>query len=387
MEKTPLFLLFLGHLWVDASQGILPVVLPKLREVLELNYFQVGLVMTVLNISASVIQPIFGHIADRFRSGWFIPWGLVWTALTMGLLGWAPDFVSILILVGLAGLGTAAFHPRAMMAVFWVSGMRRGLGQAIFATGGNAGFALGPVVGGFLVLGFGIHATIGLLVPGILLALVMIFYPGEALRREAKKSDGTSMMQTRATNPIHWVSLVLVCLIVTLRSWVYISFMTYLPMFWQVHGIDLGKGSLMLTVFLGAGAAAGLYGGHLSDRLGRRGVIVVSMLLYPLFASLMLLGDGVRLWFLAAAAGATLLCSFSVTVVLTQELLPGHLGLASGLTLGLGFGTGGLGTALSGWMADGLGLTETMWVLALVPASASLFAAFIKAEPSTQKPQ
>ena len=386
MQKIPLFLLFLGHIWVDASQGILPVVLPKLKELLDLNYFQVGLVMTVLNLTASVVQPVFGYIADRFRSGWFIPWGLIWTAVTMGMIGWAPGYISILILVGLAGLGTAAFHPRAMMAVFWVSGMRKGLGQAIFATGGNAGFALGPIVGSFLVLGFGIHATIGLVIPGILLALVIIFYPGDSLRREVTKSGGASELKTQATHPIDWVSLVLVCLIVTLRSWVYVSFMTYLPMFWETQGILLGKGSLLLTVFLGTGAAAGLYGGHLSDRLGPRGVIIVSMLLYPLFASLMLLGDGVWLWFLVAASGAALLCSFSVTVILAQGLLPGNLGLASGLILGLGFGTGGLGTALSGWMADVIGLTNAMWVLALVPVMSSLLAAFTKTPPSSRKP-
>jgi FSR family fosmidomycin resistance protein-like MFS transporter len=386
MQKIPLFLLFLGHIWVDASQGILPVVLPKLKEILELNYFQVGLVMTVLNLTASVIQPVFGYIADRFRTGWFIPWGVIWTAVTMGMIGWAPGYISILILVGLAGLGAAAFHPRAMMAVFWVSGMRKGLGQAIFATGGNTGFALGPIVGSFLVLGFGIHATVGLVIPGVLLALVIIFYPGDALRREATKSGGTSELQNQATNPIDWVSLVLVCLIVTLRSWVYVSFMTYLPMFWETQGILLGKGSLLLTVFLGAGAAAGLYGGHLSDRLGPRGVIIVSMLLYPLFASLMLLGNGAWLWFIVGASGAALLCSFSVTVILTQGLLPGHLGLASGLTLGLGFGMGGLGVALSGWMADAIGLTNTMWVLALVPVISSLLAALVKTPPSTRKP-
>ena len=386
MEKIPLFIIFLGHIWVDASQGILPVVLPKLKELLDLNYFQVGLVMTVLNLTASVVQPVFGYIADRFRSGWFIPWGLIWTAVTMGMIGWAPGYISILILVGLAGFGAAAFHPRAMMAVFWVSGMRKGLGQAIFATGGNTGFALGPIVGSFLVLGFGIHATVGLVIPGVLLALVIIFYPGDSLRREATKSGGAFELQTQATHPIDWVSLVLVCLIVTLRSWVYISFMTYLPMFWETQGILLGKGSLLLTVFLGTGAAAGLYGGHLSDRLGPRGVIIVSMLLYPLFASLMLLGNGVWLWFLVAASGAALLCSFSVTVILAQGLLPGRLGLASGLILGLGFGTGGLGTALSGWMADEIGLTNAMWVLALVPVMSSLLAAFIKTQPPSRKP-
>ncbi len=377
MEKIPILLMFLGHIWVDASQGILPVVLPKLKETLDLNYFQVGLVVTVLNLTSSVIQPVFGYISDRLRTGWFVPVGILWTACMMGLLGLAPGYRSILLLVGFAGLGTAAFHPRAMMVVNLVSGSRKGLGAAIFSTGGNLGFALGPMVGSLLVLGFGLHATIGLLGPGVLMALAIFLYPGDFLKREAprrekaKSGDGGSQS-------VLWGSLTLTCLVVTLRSWGYLSSITYLPLFMQEQGLPLKTGGLMLTVFLAAGAGAGLYGGHLSDRVGRRLVIIVSLLLYPVFMSLMILSSGPVLWLLAAASGASLLASFSVTIVLAQELLPRNLGLASGLILGLGFGMGGLGAAVSGWIADMIGLYKTMWFLALVPALGSVVAAFIQ---------
>lgn len=377
MEKIPLLLMFLGHIWVDASQGILPVVLPKLKEALALSYFQVGLVVTVLNITSSVIQPIFGYLADRMRTGWFVPAGLLWTALMMGVIGWAPSYLSVVLLVGFAGLGTAAFHPRAMMVVYHVSASRKGFGTAVFSTGGNIGFALGPMVGSLLVLGFGLHATIGLLGPGALLALLIFFWPGDFLRREAP-AKGKASAGGEGPYSILWGSLILTCLIVTLRSWVYISFITYLPMFLQEQGLHLKTGSLVLTVFLAAGAAAGLYGGHLSDRVGRRLVIIVSMLLYPVFMSLMILSSGPILWVLAAASGAALLASFSVTIVLAQEILPRNLGLASGLILGLGFGTGGLGTAVSGWIADAVGLYKTIWVLALVPVLGSVLGAFIR---------
>lgn len=377
MEKIPLLLMFLGHIWVDASQGILPVVLPKLKEALALSYFQVGLVVTVLNITSSVIQPIFGYLADRMRTGWFVPAGILWTALMMGVIGWAPSYLSVVLLVGFAGLGTAAFHPRAMMVVYHVSASRKGFGTAVFSTGGNIGFALGPMVGSLLVLGFGLHATIGLLGPGALLALLIFFWPGDFLRREAP-AKGKASAGGEGPYSILWGSLILTCLIVTLRSWVYISFITYLPMFLQEQGLHLKTGSLMLTVFLAAGAAAGLYGGHLSDRVGRRLVIIVSMLLYPVFMSLMILSSGPILWVLAAASGAALLASFSVTIVLAQEILPRNLGLASGLILGLGFGTGGLGTAVSGWIADAVGLYKTIWVLALVPVLGSVLGAFIR---------
>jgi len=381
MEKIPLLLMFLGHVWVDASQGILPVVLAKLKDLFSLSYFQVGLAMTVLNLTASVVQPIFGHISDRLRTGWFVPVGILWTALAMGLLGWAPSYVVAVLLVGLAGLGLAAFHPRAMMVVYLVSDWRRGLGAAVFTTGGNLGFALGPVVGSFLVIGFGLHATLGVLVPGVLLFLIIFFYPGDFLRREAVDGDKSQRNPQEMPYAIPWGPLIAVCLIVTLRSWVYMSLITYLPMFLLTQGIHLKTGSLMLAVFLASGAAAGLCGGHLSDLIGRRIVIAVSLLIYPLLASLLILCKGPLQWLMAGASGAALLASFSVTVVVAQELLPRHLGLASGLILGLGFGAGGLGTALSGHLADRLGLPDAVWVLAFVPLLGVLLTALIKPKP------
>jgi FSR family fosmidomycin resistance protein-like MFS transporter len=182
----------------------------------------------------------------------------------------------------------------------------------------------------------------------------------------------------RALRNIPWGALIAVCLIVTLRSWVYISFLTYLPMFFQTQGIQLKTGSLLLTVFLVGGAAAGLYGGHLSDKVGRRRVIVVSMLIYPILASLMIMCKGGWVWLLAGTSGAALLASFAVTIVVAQELMPQFVGLASGLILGLGFGTGGLGTAFSGFLADTFGLYQVMWILALAPVLGAFLAVFIR---------
>ena len=369
--------MFLGHVAVDTSQGTLPVVLAKLKDVFELNYFQVGVMMLLLNLTSSVIQPVFGLISDRFRTGWFVPVGILWTALAMGLVGWSPSYAVAAMLVGLAGLGTAAFHPRAMMAVYLVSGFKRGLGAAIFSTGGNLGFALGPVVGSLLVLGIGLHATLWLIPPSILLVLAIILYPGDFLRRESSKKQQSAVTDT-GVQGIPWGSLIALCVIVTLRSWVYMSTITYLPLLFQSRGIQLASGSLILTLFLACGAVAGLYGGHLSDKAGRKSVIVGSSLVFPVLAAMMLMVKGPWIWLFAGCAGAALLASFSVTIVLAQELLPNNLGLASGLILGLGFGTGGLGTAISGYFADIFGLYQTFWVLALVPLLSVALVGFIK---------
>lgn len=386
MEKIPILLIFLGHLWVDTSQGILPIALVKLKELFDMNYFQMGLVTAILNISSSVIQPFFGYISDRYRLGWFLPYGILWTAVSMGLLGWAPSYGVLLLLVGLAGLGTAAFHPRGMMTVNLLSGSRKGFGAAIFSTGGNLGFALGPVIGGFLVLSLGLRSTIALIPPGILITLAILLYRRDLLHLDSAhaKSAGAA---GESLPPIPWVQLGLICLVITFRTWVSMSCITYLPIFLHGEGVPLESASLMLTGFLAFGAAAGLFGGHLSDRMGRKGVIIVTMLIFPVFASLMMLTRGPWLWVFTFASGAALMASFAVTVVLAQDLLPRRLGLASGLTLGFGFGMGGVGVALSGRIADSIGLHNTMWILVFVPVLGSIVTAFIKQAKKESMPQ
>jgi FSR family fosmidomycin resistance protein-like MFS transporter len=380
MEFGPVFLMFLGHVFVDTSQGTLPIVLTRLKDVFELNYFQIGMMMMVLNLTSSVIQPVFGLISDKFRTGWFVPAGILWTAVAMGLVGWAPNYLTALLLVGCAGIGTAAFHPRAMMAVYLVSGNKRGLAAAIFSTGGNLGFALGPLLGSLLVVGYGLHATVSIIPVGFLLFLVVLFYPSDFLRQGGKKKAVAASDDPKG-RMIPWIPLIAVCLIVVLRSWVYMSSITYLPLLFQDRGVALTSGSMILTLFLASGAVAGLFGGHLSDVFGRRSVIIFTGFIYPLLAAGMLKTGGPLMWIFAGASGAALLASFSVTIVLAQELLPGYLGLASGLILGLGFGTGGLGTAVTGFLADIFGLNNAFWLLAFVPLLGAFLAFAIKKKP------
>jgi FSR family fosmidomycin resistance protein-like MFS transporter len=371
MYKNVILLMFLGHVWVDTTQGVLPIVLTQFKDIFNLSYLQVGVLMMVLNLTSSVIQPIFGYISDRYNLGWFIPAGVLWTSITLGILGWAPNYPVAIILVALSGLGTAAFHPRAMMAVFLASGSRRGLGTAIFSTGGNIGFALGPLVASVIVLGFGLAYTPVLIVPGTLLFLAILMYSPRIPQAQPRPAGSTTAEPLPGLNTLPWVALIAVFLIITFRSWVYISFITYLPMLLENRGVPLPTGGVLLTVFLVGGALAGLYGGHLSDRFGRLRVIFFSMIIYPILAGFMLVSEGLWLWILTGLSGAALLASFSVTIVLTQELMPGRLGLASGLALGLGFGTGGLGSALTGFLADTFSLYTAAWVLAIAPAAAA----------------
>lgn len=372
MKKLPLFLIMAGHLVVDLSQNILPVILPIQKAAFNLTYSQAGLVATMLNVTSSMIQPIFGLISDRWKTDWFIGLGILWTALLMGLSGLAPTYPLLLLSVTLAGFGTAAFHPRASMTANYLSGARRGLGMAIYTLGGNLGFALGPIFAAFLVLRWGVGSTAWLLAFGLPISLILYLSRGEiAISPPPRTSTGRSGKMRWAQIP--WVELGALTLVVALRSWTYQGFIIYLPLLLQTKGINLSVGSRLLFVFLISGAIAGLVGGHLSDLVGRKKVIAGSLLLFSPLMLLALRASGLWVPVFLALSGTMLLAGFSVIIVFAQEMMPGNVGLASGLMLGLAFGTGGIGVFLSGLMADSIGLGKSMTILALMP----LFAGFL----------
>jgi FSR family fosmidomycin resistance protein-like MFS transporter len=231
---------------------------------------------------------------------------------------------------------------------------------------------------------FGLSGTVAVIVPGLLMAAVMY----------ACRDTFVAPSWARAIDvfspaaPIPWGRLTTLCAVITLRSWGYSGLITFIPLLVREQGVSLQVAGWSLFVFLFFGAMGGLLGGHLSDRVGRHRVIATSLLVFPLLMAVALTIRGPLQWLFLAIAGATLLASFSVTVVFAQELLPRRLGLASGLTLGLAFGAGGVGVGLSGFLADALGLRTSVWILLALPGIAGLLAStFSPARPAVQASQ
>lgn len=370
MRRLAIVLAVLGHTVVDASQNILPVVLPLLVERFQLSYSQVGVAAALLNLSSSFIQPVFGWVSDRWSTRWFMWVGIAWTGVLMGCVGLVPNYLSLLILVVLTGVGTAAFHPIASMAVALASGNQRGLGMSLFSAGGNLGFAIGPVMAAWLMARFGLPGTLAVVVPGLLTAAAIYGWREEFISPPHTRGQRTAF----SNDPIPWGRLSTLSALITLRSWGYSGLITFIPLLLHEQGVSLQIAGRALFVFLFFGALGGMLGGHLSDRVGRHQVIATSLLAFPILMGIALLTTGFVQWFLLAIAGAMLLASFSVTVVFAQDLLPHHLGLASGLTLGLAFGAGGVGVGLSGFLADALGLRASVWILLALPGIAGLLA-------------
>jgi FSR family fosmidomycin resistance protein-like MFS transporter len=256
------------------------------------------------------------------------------------------------------------------MAAAYASGAQRGLGMSFFSAGGNLGFAIGPILMTWLLGWFDLRGTLFLGVMALAAAALIHVYRGEievpaGLGTRRQSADGGQVPRGR---------LLALCGLIALRSWGSSGLVIFIPLYLVQQGMALPLTGRALFVFLFFGAFGGMLGGHLSDRVGRQQVIAGSLLCFPGLMAAALLVPGAARWFLLALAGMALLASFSVTVVFAQELLPRHVGLASGLTFGLSFGMGGLGVWVSGVVADLLGLAASIWILVLLPGIGGMVA-------------
>ena len=354
-----------GHLLTDVAQGSVPALLPFLIVERHLSYASVAALVLAATISSSIIQPLFGHISDRRSLPWLMPLGPALGGLGIALAGLAPNYGLTFAAIVLSGIGVAAFHPEGSRFANYASGARRASGMSLFSVGGNIGFALGPVLVTPLVLAFGLHGTVFLLVPTWLMAGVLV---AELPRLRRFRTDLVAGRVRPSEQPAAWGAFTILAGVIALRSFVYFGLVTFIPLYY-VADLHAGKaaGNAALAAMLLGGAAGTLIGGPLADRFGRRAVLVGSMLVLPPLVLAFLLSGPVIAVVFAALAGAATIATFAVTIVMGQELLPGRLGVAAGVTIGLSIGLGGVGAPLLGLFADAHGLRATFEVIAGLP--------------------
>ncbi|MGB3634605.1 MAG: MFS transporter [Rubrobacteraceae bacterium] len=355
-----------GHLFTDVNQGAVAALIPFLISERGLSLAAAGTLVLAATVSSSIVQPLFGIFSDRQPIPALMPLGLLMAGVGIALVGVAPSYPLILLCVVFSGIGVAAFHPEAARFANYVSGSRRARGMSFFSVGGNAGFALGPVLTTPLVLLFGLPGTLFLVVPAALMAAVL--FVEMPRMRGFQPIVAESEDEQPATMPEHWGPFARMIGVVTIRSFVYFGLVTFVATYYaQVLGTSTARGNTALAIMLFAGAIGTLTMGPLADRFGRRVVLGGSMLLLPPLILGFTLAGPLTGMVLLALIGASTIGTFGVTVVMGQEYLPGRIGLAAGITMGLSIGLGGLGAPILGFLADARGLPFMMLVVATLP--------------------
>jgi FSR family fosmidomycin resistance protein-like MFS transporter len=365
VDRRAMATLSAGHLFTDVAQGSIPALLPFMISRHHLSYAAASTLVLAATISSSVIQPVFGHLSDRRSFPWLMPLGPALGGLGVALAGLAPSYALTFAAIVLSGVGVAAFHPEGSRFANYVSGARRASGMSLFSVGGNVGFALGPVLVTPLVLVFGLSGAALIILPTSLMALILL---RELPRLREFRTDVESGHVRSSDQVDHWGPFALLGGVIALRSFVYFGLVTFIPLYYVgVLHASKATGNAALAAMLIGGAVGTLIGGPLADRVGRRAVLVGSMLvLPPLIVGFIVSGTVLAIVF-AALAGAATIATFAVTIVMGQEYLPGRLGVSAGVTIGLSIGLGGVGAPLLGLLADAHGLRTTFIVIAALP--------------------
>jgi FSR family fosmidomycin resistance protein-like MFS transporter len=368
LDRRSLGLLGSGHLCVDLCQGAVPALLPFLAAERGYSYAALGALVLFSTIGSSIVQPLFGLLSDRVARPWLLPLGLAMAGTGIALAGPAPSYGLTALAVVVSGLGVAAFHPEGAKFAGLASRERQGRGMSLFSVGGNAGFALGPLLTTPLVLVFGLSGTLALgLLP--LAAAVLI---ASALPR-LRALERAVAAEPEQGGRDDWGAFGRLGGMIALRSGVYFGLQAFIPAYFVAElSTSEAAGNAALTLMLAAGAVGTLVGGVLVDRFGARTVLVATqVVLVPLLLVLPLVGTA-GATALLALIGFTTIASFSITIVLGQAYLPSRMGLASGVTLGLAIGLGGVAATGLGLVADAAGLEAVLWTIAALPVPALL---------------
>lgn len=361
------------HLLNDSLQAVIPAMFPILEKDLGLSFTQLGLIAFALNMVASVLQPVIGFASDKKPMPYALPLGMVFSFIGIAGLAFAPEYWLILLSVIFLGFGSAVFHPEGSRVSYMAAGSRRGLSQSIYQVGGNSGQALAPLISAFILVPLGQRgAALFLFVAALgifILSKISAWYKAQLERDKLEKVKKAVLSSLPPlTKKQVGTALTLLLLIIFARTF-YITTITSFYIFHLMdnYGVTIQQGQMFIFLFLGIGAFGTFFGGPLADRIGRKRVIVLSLIV-PIPLALVL--PYVALPIVAvilSILGFFLMLSFSVMVVYAQELVPSRIGTMSGLTVGLAFGMGAIGAVAIGVLMDSIGVYETMIIISVLP--------------------
>ncbi|RDS80926.1 MFS transporter [Dyella psychrodurans] len=358
-----------SHLLNDMIQSLILAIYPILKSGFHLTFGQIGLITLTYQVTASLLQPLVGTITDRKPMPYSLPVGMSFTLCGLLLLAVAPNFEVLLLAAALVGTGSSVFHPESSRVARLASGGQHGLAQSLFQVGGNAGSSLGPLLAAWIIVPHG-QGSVAWFSLAALLAIVVLLQVGRWYRLHhvsRSKVVRHATVETLSRNKVI-MSLSILGLLIFSKYFYLASISSYFT-FYLIHtfGISVQSAQVHLFVFLFAVAAGSLIGGPIGDRVGRKWVIWVSILGVAPFT--LALPHANLFWtsVLSVMIGLILASAFSAILVYAQELIPGRVGMISGLFFGFAFGMGGIGAAVLGQVADARGIDYVYSLCAYLP--------------------
>ena len=359
----------IGHLLNDTVQSLIPAIYPILKNSFHLDFGQIGLITLTYQLTASLLQPFVGLYTDRRPHPFSLPLGMAITLTGLLNLAFAQSYSMLIFASALVGLGSSIFHPEASRVARMASGGKHGLAQSVFQVGGNAGSSLGPLLAAYIVLPHGQHSiawvSIATICGIVLLTWVSFWYREHPARKvaSAKKDERAFPRRT-----ILFAMAILIALIFS--KFFYLASISSYYTFYLISKfhISVKDSQLYLFVFLGAAAIGTIVGGPVGDRIGRKPVIWASILGVLPFTILLPYANLFWTAILTLIIGVVIASAFTAILVYAQELMPGNVGLVSGLFFGFAFGMGGIGAAVLGQVADAKGINFVYHLCSFLPA-------------------
>lgn len=359
-----------SHLLNDMIQSLILAIYPLLQAEFSLSFAQIGLITLTYQLTASLLQPLIGLYTDKHPQPYSLPIGMGFTLSGILLLAVATTFPVVLLAAALVGTGSSVFHPESSRVARMASGGRHGLAQSVFQVGGNFGSALGPLLAAILIAPYG-KGNVGWFSLAALLAIVVLLQVSKWYQQQQKMTHGKIVKVSSAkVLPKKTVISTLVILMVLIFSkYFYLTSISSYYTFYLMHkfGVSVQNAQIHLFAFLFAVAAGTIIGGPLGDRIGRKYVIWGSILGIAPFTLILPYASLYWTGVLTVIIGVILASAFSAILVYAQELIPGKVGMVSGLFFGFAFGMGGLGAAVLGYVADLTSIELVYQICAFLP--------------------
>ena len=370
INRKAIFALFLVHFIGDFFQSFIRPLLPVMANKFELSLAQVGLITGIATFMAFLIQPLFGYLADRYATRLILLIGSFAGAICIPMVGLAPYFWIVLLLIGLGSISSAVYHPTAAGMVSVYAGRRTGLAMSLFGLGGILGFTLGPIVCSGYVTFMGLRRLPILTVFGLLVFMILFIMIPTADVDDHHHSDFFNTLKESLGEA--WKPVLLVWSIAFSRAFVEQSFLTFIPVLTAAEGYSLVSVGGIVSLFTVGGSISALVCGHLVDRIGFKPVYFFSFALSSPSLLLFINADGRQIYPLALLSGFFLLATLFPAVALAQKIAPRGRSLVSSIIMGLGMGTAGLMMPLTGMIADAFGIRTVLAFVGLIPLAALL---------------